>query len=262
MTQLQPRDDATDARKETVRVITLNVWVNEVGKIAGALTAYCPLHSAASMANPMKRCQSLVVTSTRHQARHTRPNDRGQSVGHDWWMLCKSTSQMSSVSRCGILVCALSTRYPLTHDDRKCWTTKSMTLRHSLAPIGHTLASAEMMARRQESIVRYFFASKSLRIQRTTCAANAWPLRSRFDLVDWTTKWLSSAPDKPGSVGWDAVRRVCSRAPSGTDGDLRSHKRASPPSHLCAPRKRIGLCMSPVHTTMTEERLQEHGRAS
>ncbi|KAL7419550.1 hypothetical protein Q5752_005461 [Cryptotrichosporon argae] len=26
----------------------------------------------------------------------------------------------------------------------------------------------------------------------------------RFDLVDWTTVWLSLTPDKPGSIGWDA----------------------------------------------------------
>lgn len=30
--------------------------------------------------------------------------------------------------------------------------------------------------------------------------------RDRFEMVKWKTMWLSSWPEKPGSVGWDAVR--------------------------------------------------------
>lgn len=29
--------------------------------------------------------------------------------------------------------------------------------------------------------------------------------RDRFHRVGWQTKWLSTDPDSPGSIGWDAV---------------------------------------------------------
>ena len=39
-----------------------------------------------------------------------------------------------------------------------------------------------------------------------------------FDLVDWTTKWLSPTPDVPGSKGWGAV----SQSPRNTYTDGRT----------------------------------------
>ena len=29
--------------------------------------------------------------------------------------------------------------------------------------------------------------------------------KTKFELVRWKTVWLSETPEKPGSVGWDAV---------------------------------------------------------
>ncbi len=36
-------------------------------------------------------------------------------------------------------------------------------------------------------------------------------LDTQFKLVDWTTKWLSTEPDTPGSVSWGAVGAVRSK---------------------------------------------------
>lgn len=84
------------------------------------------------------------------------------------------------------------------------------------------------------------------------------PARSRFELVDWTTKWLSPTPDIPGSVGWDAVR-----SPSATDNEVAheliplvvcSHSRASQRSQHCARETVVAKATSFAHTTIIAAR--------